>query len=115
MYGVRAPDFFIIGAPKAGSTALHDTLAAHPRLYGSPVKEPKYFLTEGRPRRSANRGPGDAHSAREGIWRPGPYPGLFAGAPANAPCFESPPFYLGQKDSQARIARAAPSAKLIAV
>jgi len=115
MYGVRAPDFFIIGAPKAGSTALHDTLAAHPRLYGSPVKEPKYFLTEGRPRRSANRGPGDAHSAREWIWRPDRYRELFAGAPSNALCFESTPFYLWHKDSHARIARAAPSAKLIAV
>jgi hypothetical protein len=60
-----APDFFLIGAPKAGSTALHDALAGHPELHASPVKEPEFFLTYGRPQRSAHRGPGDAHSMRQ--------------------------------------------------
>ena len=55
------PDFFVIGAPKAGTTALHAALAGHPQLYLSPVKEPKYFLCDGRPPPSA-AGPGDAHS-----------------------------------------------------
>jgi hypothetical protein len=32
------PDFFVIGAPKAGTTALHAALARHPRLFMSPVK-----------------------------------------------------------------------------
>ena len=50
------PDFFLIGAPKAGTTALHAALARHPGLYLSPVKEPKYFLV----RRRAARGPGRA-------------------------------------------------------
>jgi hypothetical protein len=27
------PDFLIIGAPKAGSTALHEALAPHPQLF----------------------------------------------------------------------------------
>ena len=43
------PDFFIIGAPKAGTTALHAALARHPQLFVSPVKEPKYFLGDGTP------------------------------------------------------------------
>ena len=34
------PQFFIMGAPKAGTTALHVALAQHPELYLSPVKEP---------------------------------------------------------------------------
>ena len=34
------PDFLVIGAPKAGTTALHAALATHPGLYLSPVKEP---------------------------------------------------------------------------
>ena len=62
------PDFLVIGAPKAGTTALHAALARHPQLYMSPVKEPKYFLCDGAPPR-AHRGPGDAHSAQEWIWR----------------------------------------------
>jgi hypothetical protein len=43
------PDFFIAGAPKAGTTALHAALARHPSLYMSAVKEPKFFLTDGPP------------------------------------------------------------------
>jgi len=43
------PDFFLLGAPKAGTTALHAALATHPGLYLSPVKEPKYFLCDDQP------------------------------------------------------------------
>src|SRR5438552_581427 len=43
------PDFLVIGAPKAGTTALHAALARHPRLYMSAVKEPKLFLSDGPP------------------------------------------------------------------
>src|SRR5688500_15626839 len=78
----RLPQFVIAGAPKAGTTALHAALATHPDLYLSPVKEPKYYLTGGRPpARSEHRGPGDAHSAREWVWRRDDYLGLFADAP----------------------------------
>lgn len=110
------PDFLIIGAPKAGSTALHDALAGHPQLWASPIKEPKYFLTDGtRPARAQHRGPGDAHSAREWIWRREHYEQLLADAPSATLRFESTPFYLWQRASHARIARALPEAKLIAV
>src|SRR3954471_23940666 len=89
------PDFLVIGAPKAGSTALHDALARHPQLYAAPVKEPKYFLTADRPPDPAEqRGPGDAHSAREWVWRRSDYESLFAAAPAGSLRFESTPFYL---------------------
>ncbi len=30
------PDFLVIGAPKAGTTALHSALARHPGLFMSP-------------------------------------------------------------------------------
>jgi len=30
---VSLPDFLVIGAPKAGTTALHAALALHPGLY----------------------------------------------------------------------------------
>ena len=53
-----------------GGTALARTLVGHPRLLLSPVKEPKFFLCDGAPQtRSRQRGPGDAHSAREWVWR----------------------------------------------
>jgi hypothetical protein len=110
------PDFLIVGSPKAGSTALHDALAAHPQLYSSPVKEPKFFLTDGAPPpRSEHRGPGDAHSAQEWIWHPERYAALFTGAPADALSFESTPFYLWHRAGHERIARTLPNAKLIAI
>jgi hypothetical protein len=37
------PDFLVIGTPKGGTTALHSALVRHPRLFLSPVKEPKFF------------------------------------------------------------------------
>src|SRR3954454_18743778 len=98
--GVAAPlpDFLVIGAPKAGSTALHDALAGHPQLYAAPVKEPKYFLTADHPPQPAEqRGPGDAHSAREWIWRRSDYARLFAAASPGTLRFESTPFYLWQQ------------------
>lgn len=111
------PHFLVIGAPKAGTTALHDALASHPSLYASPVKEPKYFLTANeRPNRAEQRGPGDAHSAREWVWRHDSYEQLFRDAPDGALRFESTPFYLWSKPSHARVAATlGADVKLIAV
>ncbi|MGY1812648.1 sulfotransferase family protein [Blastococcus sp. SYSU D00820] len=112
----RLPHFVIAGAPKAGTTALHAALATHPGLYLSPVKEPKYYLTDGRPPpRSGQRGPGDAHSAREWIWRREEYLALFAAAPEDAVRGESTPFYLYDRAAQARLAADVPGVRVIAV
>jgi hypothetical protein len=43
------PNFFIVGAPKAGTTSLYHYLDQHPDIYMSPVKEPNYFSEEIRP------------------------------------------------------------------
>jgi hypothetical protein len=112
----RLPTFFIAGAPKAGTTALHAALATHPGLYLSPVKEPKYYLTGGRPPdRSRQRGPGDAHSAREWIWQPERYLALFDAAPPGIPRGESTPFYLYDRNAHARIAADVPDARFVLV
>ena len=110
------PQFVIAGAPKAGTTALHAALATHPGLYLSPVKEPKYYLTDGRPPpRSGQRGPGDAHSAQEWIWRREEYLALFDGAPAGTVRGESTPFYLYDRAAQARLAADVPGVKVVVV
>jgi hypothetical protein len=41
------PNFLLIGAAKAGTTALYHYLSQHPDVYLSPVKEPKYFALRG--------------------------------------------------------------------
>lgn len=40
------PNFFIVGAPKTGTTSLYHYLKQHPQIYLSPVKEPCYFASE---------------------------------------------------------------------
>lgn len=42
----RAPNFFIVGAPKCGTTSLATWLSKHPNVYMSPVKEPWFFSTD---------------------------------------------------------------------
>ncbi len=110
------PDFLIIGSPKAGSTALHDAVAQHPGLFLSTPKEPKFFMCDERaPDPAHQKGPGDAHSAQEWVWRRAAYERLFDGAPAGALRGESTPFYLWDKDSHARIRAVVPDVKMIAV
>jgi hypothetical protein len=110
---VALPDFFIAGVPKAGTTALHAALARHPALYMSPVKEPKFFLTDGPP--PDQGGPGDAKTYREHIWRQADYEALFADAPAGMLRGESTPFYLYSRAAHRRIRTQIPHAKLIVV
>jgi hypothetical protein len=112
---VTLPDFLLIGAPKAGTTALHTALAAHPQLFMSAVKEPKFFLTAEEPPPARGGGPGDVQTYREHIWRRADYEALFDGAPAGALCGESTPFYLYDFDAQRRIRRLIPAARLIVV
>lgn len=45
----RLPNFFIVGAGKAGTTSLYHYLRQHRLIYMSPIKEPGYFASEVRP------------------------------------------------------------------
>lgn len=108
------PDFLIIGAPKAGTTALHSALARHPQIFTSTPKEPKYWMCEGAPP-PAWRGPGDAHSQQEWIWRRPDYEALFASAESGQVRGESTPFYLWSADARRRIAEQLPDVRLVAV
>lgn len=107
------PDFFVAGAPKAGTTALHAALARHPSLYMSAVKEPKFFMTDGPP--PTRGGPGDAQTYREHVWRREDYEALFDAAPPGTLRGESTPFYLYQRAAQDRIRKLIPAAKLIVI
>ncbi|MBN2328224.1 MAG: sulfotransferase, partial [Candidatus Omnitrophica bacterium] len=43
---IRKPNFFIVGAPKCGTTALATYLSEHPQVYFSKPKEIHYFSTD---------------------------------------------------------------------
>ena len=47
---MKRPDFFIVGAFKAGTTALYEYLRAHPDIFMSVPKEPMYFGQDLTPR-----------------------------------------------------------------
>jgi hypothetical protein len=111
---VALPDFLVIGAPKAGTTALHAALAGHPGLFMSAVKEPKFFLTDGPPPRRGG-GPGDVQTYREHVWRREDYEALFDAAPPGTLRGESTPFYLYDRRAQQRIRALIPGARLIAI
>ena len=40
------PNFFIIGAPKAGTTSLYKYLGDHPNVFMSEIKGPHYFASD---------------------------------------------------------------------
>ena len=39
----RIPDFFIVGAPKCGTTSMYEYLRVHPDIFMPGTKEPHYF------------------------------------------------------------------------
>ncbi len=107
------PDFLVIGAPKAGTTALHAALAGHPALHMSPIKEPKFFLSDGPP--PTRGGPGDALTYREHVWKRDDYEALFDAAPAGTLRGESTPLYMYDRDAMRRIRDLIPRVRLIAI
>lgn len=107
------PDFLVLGAPKAGTTALHVALAGHPQLCLSANKEPKHFLVDGPP--PTGGGPGDAKTFAEYVWRREDYEALWDHALPGQLCGESTTLYLRDPAAHERIRAAVPDAKLIAV
>ncbi len=43
---ITVPNFFIVGAAKAGTTSLYEYLSQHSDVYFSSIKEPHYFDTD---------------------------------------------------------------------
>jgi hypothetical protein len=43
---MRLPDFYIIGAAKAGTTSLHQVLMTHPDIFMPSSKEPEFFARD---------------------------------------------------------------------
>lgn len=42
----RLPNFFVLGAAKAGTTTLHSLLAEHPDVFAPLIKEPQFFCND---------------------------------------------------------------------
>ncbi len=104
----RIPDFFIIGAPKCGTTALYSYLDVHPATFMSPVKEPHHFTVDFYMSAAPNARVG-------GFTRRDHYTRLFANARHDQLCGEGSTLYLLSRVAVAEILKANPRAKLIAM
>jgi hypothetical protein len=126
------PNFFIVGAPKAGTDELYYDLDQHPEVYMSPLKEPCYFSSE---IRLKNFQPSlrpqiemAAASTRqyldEGAWHkrfggivsdPNDYHLLFSGVKRQKAIGEASVCYLWSNTAPAAIASSIPHARIIII
>lgn len=90
------PNFFIVGAPRAGTTALYNYLKAIPEIYMSPVKDPGYFI------------PNDFRGFTEQT-----YIELFKNVKNEIAIGEASAGYLANSETPKRIKEKSPSAKII--
>ncbi|MDJ0532709.1 MAG: sulfotransferase [Xenococcaceae cyanobacterium MO_207.B15] len=106
------PNFLIIGAAKAGTTALYHYLQQHPQIYMSPHKEPRFFALEGE---SINfQGPGDKTRFRF-VTEMESYRALFEGVSQEIAIGEASPWYLYVPQAGERIKKHLPDVKLIVI
>jgi hypothetical protein len=106
----RLPDFFIVGHPKSGTTALYDALLRHPQIYMPANKEPWFFSSE-LSLREPPRPPGTG-------WTPhtlDEYLSMFAAADADQCVGEASVPYLWSRTAARRIAEAQPDARIVAI
>ena len=110
------PTFVIIGAAKAGTTAMHRFLEKHPQVYMSAEKETHFFALDGRD--PGFQAPGDEqHFNRRCIYRPRSYVEQFTTPESMSEDVtargESSPSYLYYPFVAERLAVAKPEIKLI--
>jgi len=95
---MKKPNFFIIGAPKCGTTSLAMWLSEHPNIFMCPIKEPHFFNVDGLRR---------IKSLKQ-------YEKLFAKAgPEHLAVGEASTHYLYSKEAVPRILEYQPEAKFI--
>jgi hypothetical protein len=118
------PNFFIVGAPKSGTTSLYHYLDQHPQVFMSTVKEPCYFASEIRPEnfspeyRKIVASPGDPKAEKRfsgltATWQD--YLALFDGATDEVAIGEASVCYLWSATAARNIFARIPDARIIAV
>lgn len=96
------PNFFLVGAPRSGTTALYSLLKQHPDVHLAILKEPHFFGTDLTVQ---------PHTIRE----PDLYFGLFADAGDRRCVGEGSVWYLSSTRAAPEIREAAPDAKILAL
>lgn len=104
------PDFFLIGAMKAGTTSVHRYLSEHPDLFLPDIKEPNFFWLGDLPRAEI-----PATMQRHSILDSDVYEALFTPARPGQQIGEASIGYLTSSRAANRIAARAPDARFIAI
>lgn len=108
MKNLKLPDFFIVGAPKAGTTSLFHHLRSHPEIFMCPLKEPNYFAYE-----EINRN--KLYYKQKSVKTLPEYGKLFANAGQQQVIGEASVSYLYYPGTAAHIKNLIPRAKIIII
>jgi hypothetical protein len=103
----RLPDFFIVGHPKCGTTALYEILRRHPQIYMPACKEPWFFASELR-ERTPPRPEGTPATLAQ-------YLSLFEAARPEQRLGEASAQYLWSRTAADAIAEVDPGARIVAL
>ncbi len=96
---MKKPNFFVLGAPKCGTTTICSWLAAHEQVFFSPQKEPNFFNTD---------------SKHRGTFRLDRYEQYFEGAEAKHKAVgEGSVWYLASLEAVKNILEYSPDARFI--
>ena len=98
----RKPDFFVVGAPKAGTTSLYHYLIQHPDISMTDPKEPHFFYNR--------RSPGEPVLGEKDLSE---YLKLFEEAPEGRRAGEASTSYLWLTNAAREIKELQPEAKII--
>ncbi len=104
----RVPDFFIVGNPKSGTTALYEMLRQHPQVFMPDLKEPWFFASDMRPRFQPPRSAIAPQTLEE-------YVSLFDAAVPGQRVGEASTSYLWSATAARQIAEQRPDARIIAI
>lgn len=102
------PNFFIAGAPKAGTTSLFHYLEGHPEVFMCPVKEPNFFSVDEIIKQNL-------YYAEKGVRDRREYEQLFAAAGNAKAVGEASVSYLFYESAPYKIKEAVPEAKIIII
>ncbi len=101
----RIPEFFIVGAPRCGTTYMFEYLGRHPGVYVPPNKEPNHFCTD--------LDSGSFLDSVSFMRDRDEYRMLFADADAGQLAGEASTWYLYSRDAAANIHAARPGARIL--
>jgi hypothetical protein len=104
----RIPDFYIVGHPKCGTTALYEMLRHHPQIYMPELKEPWYFASDMLPRFQPPRSAPPLSTLED-------YRSLFVDAQPDQRIGEASSAYLLSHTAAERIAEVRPDARIVAI